>query len=400
MAKVSPPSSALSQTRTPWFILLSFGGVPALLAGMITYGTAPPPAPPSYRAEATLVVHRFSPGVFIPGSQKEGQLIEEQFLPHPQAMSRLLTTPDVAETARGIYKNATGLEAPSLQEVLSGISASNEVLADTAVRRDVSPLIQVTFQHGDQNVTLDFLKAWTQACVQKVGTLLLSEIKRRLRNLDLTETQILEAYRKKNELLIRIQADLQPLMAEWETLHGMPKAISTRALDFRATVSDSNVGGSSMDTQTSASPNQGLLDRIRSRRLEEAWNKAVEDGRLSFFESELQSTSTRLIQVLSRSEAEYRVLVQEIQILDTQLRGLAEAKARLQVQVGAAESSPSSSGAYSVGPELRVVAAPTLALQKQSSRPPTFWALLAASGAGAVGLLLGLGIRREGQGSA
>jgi hypothetical protein len=326
--------------------------------------------------------------------------VEEQFVAHPQALARLIATPDVVEQARQAYEKRTGSRAPDLAVVLAGVSAANEILADTAVRREVSPVINVSFQHEDRKVATEFLKAWMGTSVAHVGGLLQAEASRRLANLERLESELREAHRQKSSALSRAKVQRMAGMAEWETLLGT------------GTGSVPNIGaptGHETPSTPAATAPLGLIPRLQMRsdmlRVQamaspSPWTTSDvnrERNALELVLAEARTSSSLLQVALTRLDAEIETLESAIRGIQTELDRLLEAKSRLMVQVHGAKFDGNAGlmGDYPAGPELRVVAAPVEALERRTSRPPSFWALIASAVAGAVGLLLGLGLRRE-----
>lgn len=385
MADINSPSPASSLPFLSPRVLLLFGLLPAIIAATLVLLTAPAPRPPMNRAEGSLLVQRLSPGVFGPQAGREGNLVEEQFQPHPQAVARLLRTAEVAETARQLYEQRTGNPAPSIPTLLGSFEAATDILADTAVRREVSPVITVSLTLPQPEQAVGLLQCWMEAAVSVVGQLITSEVNHRVAQLEKTMTQLNTNLDQALTTQSRTRSQMALLESQWIALHGH----------------------SFSDSSVSHSPGvvTGLLPSLLHRQLGLPPNAATapftdntldaEEQTLALAIEEAQSSSTILTRQLVQLSRELALAESVITDLKARRDGLREPLIRLQAYAIAASGNREFSHPSSA--ELRIVSPPIMAQPRSTPRSRFEWAALFAAAAGAFGLFIGVGFRTRPQ---
>jgi hypothetical protein len=133
-----------------WWLIL-----PAIAAFFITYA-AMVALPEEYEASAELLVNQLG-------------FTADDRAPHPGAVAALLTSDQVMRQVRDDFAGKFGVKPPVLEKFAKAFKVKTEVLQDTAVRKDVSPVVTVSVRSTGKDRTQFLVQQWISVFMREFG---------------------------------------------------------------------------------------------------------------------------------------------------------------------------------------------------------------------------------------
>jgi uncharacterized protein involved in exopolysaccharide biosynthesis len=133
-----------------WWIIL-----PAVAAFLITYA-AMVALPEEYQASAEVLVNQL------------GFTVDDR-PPHPGAVAALLTSDQVMRQVRDDFARKFNTKPPVLEKFAKAFKVKTEVLQDTAMRKDVSPVVTVSVRAAGKEATQFLVQDWLAVFMREFG---------------------------------------------------------------------------------------------------------------------------------------------------------------------------------------------------------------------------------------
>lgn len=337
--------------------------VPGLLVFVLVY-IAMRFVAEEYKATGALYVNRLMAG------QDRDEVLS------PATVAQLLESSMILHRVRDEYMQAFGIaHAPQFEKFARRFKVKTDILQDTSVRKDVSPVLELEVQSDGTSQTRFLMESWIRNAISEFGNVAADEAVSKRDNLQREnarlETEIQHAEGERSQ--VRTQLVLQEkLLAQSMDLLA-PAEFSQKAVQSDRILNtdvDSRTGGDSrVEVSINSQPKPpGLLSHISSLQLQLALSRTGAAGTTPTTELERQAAAVNSviqdmqtsISALQKTVAD---LTREVSRLDRDLEYKRSIQARLHISlnryaVSAALATHAVENGLPAGADLRAISMP------------------------------------------
>ena len=339
--------------------------VPAMILFVLTY-IAMRFVAEEFKVTAAVYVNRLSTGQ------------DRDDVPNASTMAQLLESGMLLHKVRDEYMAAFGLDyAPEFEKFARRFKAKTDILQDTSVRKDISPVIELEVQSDGTSQTRFLMESWIRNFIRDYGNVAASEAVVKRDNLqhedELLEKDLQKLEGERSQLRTKLALQEKLLAQSMDIL--APTEYQQRSVQADRTMStdlDSHsIGDSTVQVSVnSQSKPPGLLSKLTDVRLqlaEAAGTSASE---------ELQRKAAAITSVIAETETSVTELQKvvadlqrEVSRLDREVENKRSIQARLRVSLNkfftaAALASDTLQNGMPAGGDVRAISMPVLPEQR------------------------------------